>query len=114
MATADVMKLHKYGAVRTQVDGISFASKAEAARYKELKLLEKAGEIFGLQMQPRFPIDVNQVHICDYVADFKYHRYLDSGHQVNVVEDVKGVKTPVYRLKKKLVLALYGIVIKEI
>ena len=104
---------HKYGAVPTVVDGVRFASKAEAARYGELKLLEKAGEITGLVLQPRFPITYHGLKISTYVADFKYF-LVNGAHPVGVVEDVKGVSTTVYRLKKKLVEAQYGIVITEV
>jgi hypothetical protein len=99
---------HKYHAIPTEIDGIRFDSKSEAIRYQELKLLERAGEISNLELQPKYSIDINGKHICNYVADF---RYLDRG--VLVVEDVKGMKTPVYRLKKKMVEAAYGIVITE-
>lgn len=99
----------KYYAVSTVIDGIRFASKREARRYRQLELLQKAGEISGLCLQPRFPISVNGEHVCEYRADFSYK---DKSGEV-VVEDVKGVKTPVYRLKKRLVRALYGVEIKE-
>jgi hypothetical protein len=99
----------KYGAIRTEVDGITFASKAEARRYDELKLMLKAGAISRLDIQPRFPLTVNGVTVGAYVGDFAY---MDNGKLV--VEDVKGVKTPVYRLKAKLVRALYGIEIVEV
>jgi hypothetical protein len=100
---------NKYRAVRTIVDGITFASKAEARRYSELKILEKAGDIKELELQPSYPININDNHICTYRADF---RYVDSGG-VRVVEDVKGMKTPVYKLKKKLMQA-FGVTITEI
>tara|TARA_R110000787_G_scaffold217305_1_gene326148 strand:- start:226 stop:546 length:321 start_codon:yes stop_codon:yes gene_type:complete len=103
------MKRHKYNAVKTTLDGITFASKAEAKRYAELKLLAEAGLIANLSLQPRFNCVVNEHKICTYVADFLY---LESGKQV--VEDVKGVKTPVYKLKKKLVEAIHNIKITEI
>jgi len=94
------------GAVRTQVDGISFASKKEATRYGELKLLEKAGQIAGLELQVRFPIFVNNVLICHYVADFCYWEWVSRGEGQEVlnyvVEDAKGMRTEIYRLKKKL------------
>ena len=106
---ATVKKGHKYGAQPTEVDGIRFASKAEARRYRELKLMWAAGEISYLELQPDYPLIVNGVKIGTYVADFTYET--DHG---TVVEDVKGVKTPVYRLKKKLVKALYGIEIQEV
>jgi hypothetical protein len=99
----------KYGAIRTEVDGMSFASKAEARRYAELKLMERAGAISRLDIQPRFPLTVNGVKVGAYVGDFAY---MDNGKLV--IEDVKGVKTPVYRLKAKLVKALYDIDIAEV
>ena len=104
----------KYRAKRTEVDGIMFASKKEAARYQELKMLERAGKIERLELQPKFRIEVCGQFICTYVADFKY--YEPGGRTVfsMIVEDVKGFKTPVYRLKKKLVEALHAITIEEV
>lgn len=99
---------NKYGAVKTVVDGIKFDSKAEARRYKNLKLLERAGEITNLELQPRYDLIVNGVKCGFYKADF---RYLENGKLV--VEDVKGMKTPVYNLKKKLIKVIYGIEIFE-
>lgn len=99
----------KYRAIRTEVDGIVFASKREAKRYQELKMLERVGVISALKLQPRFPIAVNGERICVYVADFEY---AEKGKRK--IEDAKGVKTPVYRLKKKLVEAQYGIEIEEV
>jgi hypothetical protein len=99
----------KYHAIKTEIDGRVFASRAEGRRYSELCLLEKAGEIENLECQPVFQIFVNQKHICNYLADFKY-----TNHGVTIIEDVKGLKTPVYRLKKKLVEAQFGIIITEI
>jgi hypothetical protein len=99
----------KYGAIRTEVDGVTFASKAEARRYAELKLLERAGEIAQLELQPRYPLVVNGVKVATYVGDF---RYIERGGLV--VEDTKGVRTPVYKLKAKLMLAVHGITVKEV
>lgn len=99
---------HKYSAVPTTVDGIRFHSKGEAMRYQELRLLEQAGAISGLELQPKFKLEVNGVKIGDYVADF---RYTEAGKVVT--EDYKGMKTPVYNLKKKLMLALHGVDILE-
>ena len=98
----------KYGAIKTEVDGITFASRAEANRYSELKLLEAAGEISRLELQPKYPLVVNGVKVAEYRGDFLY---IQDGHKV--LEDVKGVATPVFRLKKKLVNALYNIDILE-
>ena len=95
--------MSKYKAIPTAVDGIIFASKKEAARYGELKLLERAGIIKDLTLQPRYPIVFEGKLICTYIADFSY---TDLSKRF-VVEDVKGMKTPAYRLKKKLVEARY-------
>lgn len=86
-------------------------SKAEGARYRELKLLERGGAIRKIECQPRFPIVINGQKVCDYVADFKYY---DVEQNREVIEDVKGMKTPIYNLKKKLVLAVLGLEIIEI
>src|SRR3990167_5299112 len=67
-----VSRPSKYRNVATTVDGIRFASKAEARRYTELKLLERAGEIISLRRQVAFPIAINGEHVCHYVADFEY------------------------------------------
>jgi hypothetical protein len=108
------MRRHKFNAKRTVVDGITFASKKEAKRYADLKLLQKAGEIARLEIQPVYPLHawgVEKRQIGKYIADF---RYFDKRAGLNVIEDVKGVKTPVYRLKKKHVEAQYGIQITEV
>ena len=107
-------KANKYRARKTEVGGIVFDSRAEARRYGELVLLQKMGEISDLELQPRFDCIVNGKKICAYIADFSY---LASEGEAYVVEDVKSpitAKHPVYRLKKKLVEALFGIEIKEI
>jgi len=99
---------NKYRAKKTTVDGIKFDSKKEAARYRDLKLLEKAGEITDLELQPKYDLIVNDTKCGFYKADF---RYIENGKEV--VEDVKGMKTPVYNIKKKLIKAIYGIIIFE-
>lgn len=100
----------KYRAVPTTVDGIRFASKREAGCYSRLKVLEKAGEISGLETQPPFPLHVQSVLVCTYVADF---RYLDLRTGEVVVADAKGFLTTAYKIKKKLMLAIHGIAILE-
>lgn len=102
--------MSKYHARKTTVDGITFESKAEATAYQNRLLMQQSGDISGLELQPKFPLIVNGEKIGVYIADF---RYLNHATNSVVVEDVKGVKTPVYRLKKKLVHALYGITILE-
>jgi len=94
----------KYRAIRTVVDGITFASKKEAEKYQELKLLERAGKIRQLQLQPRFPLYVRGQLICTYVGDFSFY---EGDSTTQIVVDVKGFKTPVYKLKKKLFQAIY-------
>lgn len=111
------MRGHKYGAMATVVDGVRFSSKAEARRYQELTLLERAGQIKELELQPKFPLYVahqrgGELHqVCTYIADF---RYREGPRGVLVIEDVKGCKTPVYRLKKKMFENQYGLAITEI
>lgn len=103
----------KYRNVKTEVDGIKFDSKKEAQRWGELKILERAGEISNLQRQvPYILIDKSKYgQQIKYIADFTYQ---DKGNLV--VEDVKSPisKTPVYRLKKRLMAERYGIEIKEV
>jgi hypothetical protein len=101
----------KYNNVKTVVDGMRFDSRKEAGRYVALKLMQKHRLIADLETQPEFPLVVNGRKIGKYIADF---RYFDHELGVTVVEDVKGVRTAVYRLKKKLVLALYGVDVQEV
>lgn len=103
----------KYRNKRTEVNGISFHSKKESERYVELKWRMQAGEIHSLRLQPRYPIVVNAVRICDYVADFQY---IEAKSGEMVIEDVKSVATTtqLYKVKRKLVEALYGIKIVEV
>jgi len=101
---------NKYHARKTVVDGFAFDSAAEARRWSELRLLERAGQIRGLERQVDFPCVVNGGLVCTYRADFVYYE-----GPARVVEDVKGHRTAEYRLKKKLVEAVYpGVRITEI
>lgn len=111
----------KYGNRRTEVDGIRFDSRREAKRWSELKLLEKAGEIRGLKRQVSFELIPEQraggkvvERACKYIADFVYFLPIPFGGMEMVVEDAKGVKTDVYKLKKKLMRYVHGIEIKEV
>ncbi|HKY87628.1 MAG TPA: DUF1064 domain-containing protein [Pseudorhodoplanes sp.] len=99
------MTYRKYRNVPTEVDGIKFASKREARRYAELKMLEKAGAISDLRLQPRYPLTVNGLHVCTMVGDFEY---LDNETERVVTEDAKGVRTRDFINKAKLFHALYG------
>ena len=125
-------KKSKYHSIATCIDGISFDSRKEARRYQELKLLEKAGRISNLEMQVPFELVPAQYGECEeiytkgahkgeckrgaciekavtYKADFMY---IEDGKIV--VEDTKGVKTKDYIIKRKLMLYVHGIRIKEI
>jgi hypothetical protein len=80
------------------------ASMKEAARCVDLTALQACGKITHLTQQPTFQVTINGKPICKYIADFQY-RMADSG--LPIVEDVKGVTTPVFNLKRKLVEASY-------
>jgi len=99
--------------LRRTVDGITFDSLAEANRWKTLRFAEISGRISRLTRQSKYSIEVNGVYIANYFADFEY---LNETGQL-VTEDQKSAHTrkdPVYRLKKKLVEAIYGIQIREV
>ena len=109
-------RISKYKAVKTEVDGIKFDSKKESNRYLELKEMEQKGFIKYLQMQvPYIIIPKSQYgRKIVYKADFVY---FDSQKGTVIVEDVKSPytrKNPVYRLKKRLMAEVHGIIIKEV
>ena len=103
--------VNKYGARKlTAPDGQKFDSVKEFHRWGCLRLLERAGRISDLKRQVSFELIPKQdgERACSYVADFVYY---EDGKMV--VEDCKGFKTDVYRMKKKLMLWVHGIHIKE-
>ena len=91
--------MSKYRNIKTIVDGIKFDSKREAQRYGELKLLVKAGLITDLKLQPKFELipKHNGNRALAYIADFSY---AEDGKKI--VEDVKGMETKEFKIKKKL------------
>lgn len=107
---------NKYHAKKTTVCGIVFDSKREAARYVELRDLERAGAIRDLKRQVRYELipafDAGGKHYrpTSYVADFVYTDCETGGE---VVEDCKGYRTDVYRLKAKLFAHKFGVAILE-
>jgi len=118
----------KYGARAIVRDGIRFDSTKEARRYDALVLLRAAGDISDLEIHPTYTITVVDLYrvqvgsklpldalisVGTYTADF---RYWDRARRASVVEDVKSgpTKTTAYRLRKKLVEAIYGITISEV
>jgi hypothetical protein len=94
----------KYGSKRCEVDGEHFHSKAEAKRWLVLRDMQRRGQITGLLRQTKYPIVVGGIHCADYYADFEYHK---NGRLI--IEDVKGVSTQVFRLKKRLVEAIHRV-----
>ena len=102
----------KYRNRKTVVCGIEFDSKLEAKRYLQLRAMEEAGDIYGLQCQVKYAITIGGNLICHYVADFVYGVEEDGRKRI-VVEDAKGKPTREYLIKKKLMLAVNGIAIVE-
>lgn len=102
------MAYSKYGNVQVTIDGYTFDSKAEALRYQDLKLTEQAGEIQGLtvhptyELQPRFRAASGIIRPICYEGDFAY---IENGRQV--VEDVKGVVSKEFAIKRKMFLFRY-------
>lgn len=103
--------MSKYHNVPTVVGNIRFDSKREANWYLGLLAMEQKGEVATIILQPRYPIIVNGIRVADYHADFAFTE-TETG-RIRVV-DVKGFRTRMYRLKKKLVEALYSVVIEEV
>ena len=116
------MAMGKYHSRKTVVDGIIFASRREAMRYQELRLLERGGKVRNLRRQVKYNLIPAQLDSrgqvaekpVTYIADFVYELLSDGGFWVPVVEDAKGVRTPVYIIKRKLMLERYGIRIREV
>lgn len=107
---AEAYKKHKYKAKSATIDGIRFQSTKEGARYQDLKLMEKAGHITNLELQPKFRLQDGfsymgtRIRPIVYIADFRYK----NSDGMMVVEDVKGFKTPEYKIKRKLFLKKFG------
>jgi hypothetical protein len=107
-------KPNKYNAKKTLYDGRMYDSKAEAAFAAKLKMAmsatKLADRVILIKLQVPYVINVNGSKICKYIADFR----VTYGDGNIVVYDVKGVKTSIYNLKKKLVKAVHGIEIIEV
>lgn len=110
-------KPNKYYNKKTVVEGhegIVFDSRKEARHFLRLTVRQDKGEILNLKLQPKFELTVNDCKICNYIADFSYE--LPDSHTL-VVEDVKSSQTsknPVFKLKKKLMLAIHKIEVSEV
>ena len=101
--------MSKYKNIKVKLDGITFDSKKEAVHYAYLKNLEKRGIITDLQLQTKLDFKIDGKKIFTYKPDFEYND--EFGHHI---VDVKGVQTPVFKLKKKLIEAQYNIKIEII
>lgn len=99
----------KYHAIKTTINGITFASKREAYYYQIYSRLQELGQIKNLQMQTSIPFLINGKKMFTYKPDFEFDD--DKGHHII---DVKGVLTPVFKLKKKLIEAQYNIEIEVV
>lgn len=103
-----INRYNKYSNKKTIVDGIKFDSKKESKRYLELNLLQRQGFITCLSLQPKFILqekftfDGKTYRKVEYIADFSY--YFAEDPTTLIIEDVKGVKTDVFKLKHKLLL----------
>ena len=115
-----VLKMYKkYHNIKSITsDGIEHDSQAEAKRWIQLKLLERAGEIKDLQRQVKYLLIPTQKdggkvieRECSYIADFVY---TDVKTGNTVVEDTKGVRTKDYIIKRKLMLYVHNIKVKEV
>lgn len=91
---------HKYNAIPTTIDNVSFSSRKEAKRYCELKLLRQSGEIIFFLMQTPFHLPGKVKYVCDFTI------FWANGEVT--FEDVKGMKTSIYIMKKKMVEELYS------
>jgi len=100
-----IPKRMKYRNVKTVIDDITFDSKKEASYYGKLKLLVKSGDVLSFERKVRYKLIVNGQLICTYVSDFDVV-WKDSGLKVT---DVKGVQTPMFKIKSKLMKAIHGI-----
>lgn len=110
---------NKYGAKKVVSNGKTFDSKKEAKRYTELLILQKNGYIKDLQTQVKYVLIPSQKdeqgkvieRECSYKADFVY---FDIEANKTIVEDTKGFRTPEYKIKRKLMLYVHNIRIKEV
>ncbi len=104
-----VGKPNKYFAKKTVAMGLKFDSRWEAERWGQLKAMERAGVVDQLDRQVTYLLEVNGQKICNYIADYTYLLLDEEGLSRFIVEDAKGVLTPEFKLKKKLMLAIHGI-----
>ena len=100
----------KYNNIKVKTEDGTFDSKGEYKRWCQLKIMERVGEINGLVRQPMYEFSYGGTKICKYIADFFY---IEANSGNKIIEDFKGVRTGVYKLKKKMMKAFYDIEILE-
>jgi hypothetical protein len=105
-------KYNKYNAKKTEFMGFKFDSKWEAERYGQLASMALAGVVKNLERQVKYEIVVNDNKICNYIADFVYTLINEDGSEEKIVEDAKGIQTTDFKLKMKLMKAVFNINIK--
>lgn len=105
------MIVTKYRAKKTEIDGIVFDSGKEARQYLIYKNLENDGEIKNLRTQVKYPFVYENKKMFTYIADFVYEDKENKTHVIDVKSNVTA-KLPIFRLKKKLIEAQYGIEIE--
>jgi hypothetical protein len=112
-----IKKASKYNNEKITIDNEVFDSKLEGRRYQDLKLAQEFGQIRKLKLHPRFYFTIRKVRIFSYYADFSYERLTESLSRQevwqSVIEDCKGKRTDIYKLKKKLIEAQHKIRIIE-
>lgn len=108
--TSPAARQNKFGARSITIDGHYFPSLLEGRRYGQLKMMQRTGLIRELKLQPRFDLSAAGEKVAEYRADFAYQERFKDGDTFGwlaVVEDAKGVETPLYKLKRALFLRLY-------
>ena len=110
-ANSNTRRENKFRARKAEAHGITFDSKAEANRYCDLVNLEKANAICDLERQPKYPITINGVHICNVILDSRYFDRIEGRERI---EDVKGKDNALSRPKRKMVEAQHGITVEVV
>lgn len=105
---------NKFGAKWTKTEDGNFASQGELARWNFLKMMQDEGKIRNLRRQIRFKLEINGQLICIYVADHGYRILHCEEFEQETIEDFKGMETPEFKLKKKLMFAIHGIDVKVV
>lgn len=113
LARENAAKSSKFGAIPTESsDGQKFRSKLEATYYNRLKLLKQQGDLLKFEREVRFELIVNGLMVCAYVCDFIL--YWSDGRVEHIDCKSQATQTRVYNIKKKLMEACHGIILKEV